>query len=96
MKMNSTPDQRLHAQVVGRVQGVGFRFTAKSIASRHKINGWVKNLSNGKVEIDAEGTSETIGDFMQELTAEMKRYITNIETEELSDSGGYEGFQIHF
>ena len=36
----------------GRVQGVGFRFTTRQIASGYEVNGWVKNLPDGRVELE--------------------------------------------
>ncbi len=50
--------------VSGRVQGVGFRFFTQSTAVKLKITGWVKNLSNGDVEIYAEGNEETLKNFI--------------------------------
>jgi len=35
----------------GRVQGVGFRYTAKQVASGYEVSGWVKNLPDGRVEL---------------------------------------------
>ncbi|MBL8829940.1 MAG: acylphosphatase, partial [Planctomycetaceae bacterium] len=39
----------------GRVQGVGFRVTTRSIAQRFAVTGWVRNLPDGSVELLAEG-----------------------------------------
>jgi acylphosphatase len=47
--------QRLHAVVSGRVQGVGFRATTQSEARRLDLAGWVRNLFDGGVELEAEG-----------------------------------------
>lgn len=47
--------QHVHVTVKGRVQGVGYRNWAYSQAKLLKINGWVKNLPEGDVEISAEG-----------------------------------------
>ena len=49
--------------VTGRVQGVGFRFFAKDAATREGLSGWVRNLDNGSVEIEAEGDSEALQRF---------------------------------
>ena len=49
--------------VTGRVQGVGFRFFAKDAAAREGLSGWVRNLDNGSVEIEAEGDSEALQRF---------------------------------
>ncbi len=54
----------LHIIVSGRVQGVGFRFFTQEIAVNLHITGWVKNLSNGDVEIYAEGSKEILEKFL--------------------------------
>lgn len=46
---------RVHAVVTGRVQGVGFRFTTVDQARRLGVQGWVRNRSDGSVEVEAEG-----------------------------------------
>ena len=50
--------------VKGRVQGVGYRYFAKSKADLLKIKGWVKNLQNGNVSIHAEGDEQSIQTFI--------------------------------
>jgi acylphosphatase len=47
----------------GRVQGVGFRYTAKAAASGFEISGIVRNLSDGRVELIAEGAREELEAF---------------------------------
>ena len=49
--------------VSGRVQGVGFRFFAREAAAAEGIHGWVANLSDGRVEVHAEGDRETVDRF---------------------------------
>jgi acylphosphatase len=46
---------RAHVVVTGRVQGVGFRFTAVDAARRLGVHGWVRNQPDGSVEVLAEG-----------------------------------------
>jgi acylphosphatase len=49
--------------ISGRVQGVGFRFFTEAAASREGIEGWVRNLADGRVEIRAEGDAESVDRF---------------------------------
>lgn len=58
---------RKHIIVEGRVQGVGFRYNAALIASKYKITGYARNLSNGSVELEAQGLEEDIASFIIEL-----------------------------
>ena len=80
----------------GMVQGVGFRFTAQSLARRHKVFGWVKNLVNGKVEILAEGPEENLDIFLSSLKEEFSQHIADLEIEEAVYFGGFKDFQINF
>ena len=50
----------MHLIVSGRVQGVGFRFSAHDEAKDLALAGWVRNLANGEVEIVAEGKRENL------------------------------------
>ena len=51
---------RLHLLVSGRVQGVGFRFSAYDEAKELALAGWVRNLESGEVEIVVEGSRENL------------------------------------
>jgi acylphosphatase len=52
---------RLHVFVEGKVQGVSFRSHTQKVALKHYVTGWVKNLSDGRVEAVFEGDEETLG-----------------------------------
>src|ERR1043165_6498912 len=49
----------------GQVQGVGFRYSVKSVANGFEVTGTVRNLSDGNVELLAEGTKEELKAFRQ-------------------------------
>ena len=49
----------------GRVQGVGFRFTAERLALELDLTGWVKNLRDGRVEMVCEGPREKIEELFE-------------------------------
>jgi acylphosphatase len=57
----------LHLYVSGRVQGVGFRFFTIRCARNYGITGWVKNLYDGRVEIEAEGELSNLRLFLDEV-----------------------------
>ena len=57
----------LHLVVSGRVQMVGFRYYTVSRARRYGLSGWVKNLPDGKVEIEAEGTRPSLMMFFDDI-----------------------------
>lgn len=86
----------IHAYFKGVVQGVGFRFTARALAYRYKIKGWVKNLADGRVELVVDGQDPDIDSFFKELLQDMKRYITDYHSEEVPEPEDYDSFQIKF
>ena len=53
--------------VSGRVQGVGYRFHARDAAAREGLGGFVRNLSDGRVEVEAEGDREAMQRFERAL-----------------------------
>jgi acylphosphatase len=67
--MNSTPERRLHARVIGRVQGVGFRYYVMTAATDLGCTGWVRNRRDGSVEVIAEGDL----DELKRLVAALER-----------------------
>ena len=83
--------------VTGIVQGVGFRFTAESIASQLGLTGWVKNLSDGRVEAICEGDEEKLNEFLGKVkNSALKHYIRNIELEWLEASSEFKSFGLRF
>lgn len=65
--MNSTPLTRLHAIVEGHVQGVGYRIFVVDQARRLELFGWVRNRSDGTVEVTAEGLRDDLEEFLVAL-----------------------------
>ncbi len=83
----------------GRVQGIGFRFTACQIAARYSITGWVKNLSNGDVQMVIEGKAQDIDKYLLELQTSINgRGYGRIEScshsSDVAATGDFDGFGI--
>ena len=57
--------KRVRIIIGGRVQGVGFRYFVQENANRFGINGYVKNMPGGNVEVDAEGDQDKLDDFFE-------------------------------
>ena len=53
--------------LAGRVQGVGFRYSTKNLAKGFDVLGWVKNLPDGRVELQIQGDEEELDEFIQDL-----------------------------
>lgn len=58
---------QLHAWVAGTVQGVGFRYFVRQQAATLPITGWVRNVSDGRVEVLAEGMRPVLESFLVAL-----------------------------
>jgi len=59
--------RRLHVRLKGLVQGVGFRHYARQLAESFGITGYVKNVPDGSVEVVAEGDTDVLNAFLDEL-----------------------------
>jgi acylphosphatase len=55
--------------ISGLVQGVGFRFFTQRAAARHQVRGYVRNLTDGRVETHAEGDEKSVENFKHDLIA---------------------------
>jgi acylphosphatase len=77
----------------GRVQGVGFRYTARSVASSFPVAGWVRNLDEGDVELVVEGEPEQVDAFLTALATRMARNLERVNVQEEPPSG-LSGFTI--
>ncbi len=58
---------QLHAWLGGHVQGVGFRYFVRQEAGALPITGWVRNVSDGRVEVLAEGERTVLESFLADI-----------------------------
>ena len=86
--------KQIHLYYTGRVQGVGFRFTAEDIARDLAVTGWVKNLRDGRVEIIAEAEENLLKDFLERINKNFSRYIQDLDIEWLAATGEFRDFGI--
>lgn len=86
--------RRVHVTVSGEVQGVGFRYTMLHVAQSHGASGWVRNLRDGRVEAEVEGTDAQV-EAVLAWAAEGPRggSVTATRTTEI-DPTGETGFEI--
>ena len=82
-----------HVFYEGRVQGVGFRYTVKSLASEYEVSGWVRNLPDGRVELQALATEEDeLAAFLQEiLDSRLRHHIKGVESRAIAPPAGILG-----
>jgi len=79
----------------GQVQGVGFRYTVKSLATGFEVTGAVRNLPDGRVELVAEGSAEELDAFRQAIRDEgLDHFIQDEQVDWSEAQGGLRGFEI--
>ena len=91
------PLSAVHLTAHGRVQGIGFRFFVRDLASSTGVKGWVRNLPDGSVEIHAEGEKDVLFDFIKEVKkGPYLGYVSELTTDWITPENIYTGFNITF
>ena len=86
---------RMHIFYSGRVQGVGFRYTVKSVAAGFELTGTVRNLLDGRVEMVAEGPRGELEAFQKAIReAGLEHFIRNEDVSWNAATGEFRGFEI--
>ena len=81
----------------GHVQGVGFRYTVKRVATGYEVAGWVKNLPDGRVELEAHGEKDEVEAFLAAIEkSELAAHIARAEKHEAGPRKDAKGFEIRF
>lgn len=84
-----------HVLVKGEVQGVAFRWTARQKARELRVSGWIRNLPNGDVEVQVEGTPGQVRSFIQWLEkGPALAKVESIEESECKPTSRGGGFEI--
>ena len=81
--------------IAGRVQGVGFRYFTEAAARREGVDGWVRNMADGRVEVVIEGDLESV----DRVEAAVRRgpssaRVEGFDVQEQAPSGRTTGFSI--
>jgi acylphosphatase len=90
------PAHRRACYFSGRVQGVGFRYTAQNIAMQHDVGGYVRNLPDGRVELVLEGPDSEMDMIVEELRRRMECHIRGTQLDESAATGEFERFSIKY
>lgn len=75
--------ERREVTFVGRVQGVGFRATTRTIAQGFEVSGWVRNEPDGSVRMEAQGAGAELDLFVQAIQARVGHLIAGVTTHAL-------------
>ncbi len=93
--MESGDRERAHVYVSGQVQGVFFRDSAREKAEQLGLNGWVKNLPDGKVEALFEGPSDKVREMVRWCEqGPSHAEVENVDTEFEASEGDLTGFEV--
>ncbi|MEI9864642.1 MAG: acylphosphatase [Limisphaerales bacterium] len=87
--------RRLNIFYSGRVQGVGFRYTVKTVAAGFEVTGRVRNLPDGRVELTAEGAHEELEAFRTAIRDEgLAGFIHDEQLIWAAAQNEFRGFEI--
>jgi acylphosphatase len=79
----------------GHVQGVGFRFTVRHIAKGFELTGWIRNLPDGRVELQVAGDEEEVRAFLDQVAqSELHSLIRKQTQSKLNEPVSARGFEI--
>jgi acylphosphatase len=84
-----------HFLVAGRVQGVGFRFFAEDAANREGLHGFARNLPDGRVEVEVEGSPDAVERFERAIRrGPPGARVETVEVTSVLPTGRVTGFSI--
>jgi acylphosphatase len=87
--------RQMQVYYTGRVQGVGFRYTVKTIVAGYDAAGTVRNLPDGRVELVAEGSHDELEAFRRAIReSELGHFIEHEDVQWGDAAGGFRGFEI--
>ena len=91
----ATPERR-EAFYSGRVQGLGFRFTVRQLAEQFAVSGYVRNLSDGRVQLVVEGQSAELQRLQDAIAERMGDHICDVDVDVRPAIGEFSGFEVRY
>ncbi len=91
---NQASVERREVHYEGLVQGVGFRYTTRNIAGRYEVQGFVRNLADGRVQVVAEGAADQLDGFLADIAAEMSGNISQSRVVTLPATCQFTRFEV--
>ena len=93
--VNTVNRRRMQVIYSGQVQGVGFRYTVKSVATGFDVTGTVRNLPGGQVEMIAEGVHEELEAFRKAVRESgLDHFVRDEDVSWTETAGEFRGFEI--
>ena len=92
--MTDDESTRAHVFVSGRVQGVYYRANTRDAAREHGVEGWVRNLDDGRVEAVFEGSRNAVESMVEWCHEGSPRADVRDVSAEYGEPEGLEGFEI--
>lgn len=81
----------------GNVQGVGFRYSVRHVAMGFDITGWVRNLRDGRVEMQVDGADDEVRAFLESIMqSELRAHIKKHDVTPLPEALPMRGFEIRY
>lgn len=87
---------RYELRFTGRVQGVGFRYTANYIAEKYRLTGFVKNEYDGSVTVEVQGDEAAIDQFIREVSEGRFIRIDGLERTQIPLEPEERGFIVQY
>jgi acylphosphatase len=81
---------------IGRVQGVCFRASTQDLSRAHDVVGWVRNLADGAVELEAEGAPAEVEAFLDAVARHFRDNIRNEQRMTLPPRGDEVRFEVRY
>lgn len=89
--------KRLEIQVIGRVQGVGFRQFTVERAHRHRVAGWVRNERDGSVRVLVEGEEHAVESLLRDLrNGPSLARVEDVHVQQKDASGDLQSFNVKY